>query len=433
MSTINISHPFAFSKSVVKRVHGDSLYRNSFYLMGSTGILAGVGFFFWIIAARVYSPEEIGIGGSLISLAGLLVAIATLGFPHTLIRFLPTSKRPNQKISTSLILTGVFSFLVSIVFWFISKYWLADIHEIIASPLTWLIFSLALLIGTWQQIGSSINVAFQRTQWIMLESTIASLLKLGLAAPLVFLGGYGIFTSNYLGLGVAVTVSFGILAWKYKINFLAGFHKSILREVGRYSMGTYFSNLVGILPAQLLPALIVKQLGAESSAYFFLAQMMVNLLLIIPMANSQILFAQASKEDQSFRVIAIKSLKVQLVLVGLGIASYWLLGGFILQVFGKGYLTETLVTLRILSLMVIPSTISYTFVVRLRVLKRLKIVFWISLLSSIIILSSCILGSRFGLSGVASGYVLGQTLQSIIYVISFFKTSANAQKKVHLK
>src|SRR5260221_1957774 len=67
------------------------LYKNSFYVMASNMVLIGTGFFFWIIAARLYSTAQIGIATSLFSLLTLLSNFSLLGFGSGLMRFLPGS------------------------------------------------------------------------------------------------------------------------------------------------------------------------------------------------------------------------------------------------------------------------------------------------------------------------------------------------------
>jgi len=78
----------------------DSLYRNSIFLMLSTGVMAVFGFFFWITNARLYSSEQVGIGTTLISIMTLISSFSILGLGNGLIRYLPTSERKNKKINT---------------------------------------------------------------------------------------------------------------------------------------------------------------------------------------------------------------------------------------------------------------------------------------------------------------------------------------------
>ena len=50
---------------------------------------AGCGFFFWIVAARLYALEQVGLATALISSLALVALFSTLGFDSSIIRFLP--------------------------------------------------------------------------------------------------------------------------------------------------------------------------------------------------------------------------------------------------------------------------------------------------------------------------------------------------------
>ena len=94
----------------------DSLYKNSIYLILSTGVMAVFGFFFWIINARLYSAEQVGIGTTLISVITLISSFSLLGLGNSLIKYLPTSDKKNEKINTSFTLVGLTSISISIFF-----------------------------------------------------------------------------------------------------------------------------------------------------------------------------------------------------------------------------------------------------------------------------------------------------------------------------
>jgi len=392
----------------------DPLHRNSLFLMGSTAIMAAVGFFFWIVAARLYSQEAIGLAGSLISMSTLLATVATLGFPATLIRFLPTSKRPDEKVSTALLLTGLASVVVGLAFWVISLFILQDLHKLISSPVTWLIFCITIIIGAWQQLGDSIFIAFKRTKWLILQSIIYSFLKFCLVILFTSWLGFGIFVSNFTGMGIAILISYLINVKLYSINLLAGFSSSILKEVGRYSAGSYVTGLIGMFPTQVLPALVTTSLGPESAAHFFLALMMINLLLIIPQASSQMLFAAGSAQPDQLRALTFKSIKLQFGLIVTGITGIWLLGGLVLSFFGASYAQETTSVLRVLSLAVLPMSVSYPLTTRLKIKKQMRILTVLTASGAACILIACLIGSRYGLIGVATGYVIGQSITTII-------------------
>ncbi len=61
--------------------------------------MAVFGFFFWMINARLYSAEQVGIGTTLISIITLISSFSLLSIGNGLIRYLPTSERKNKKIN----------------------------------------------------------------------------------------------------------------------------------------------------------------------------------------------------------------------------------------------------------------------------------------------------------------------------------------------
>ena len=99
-----------------KLLKTDSLYRNSLYLMASTAVMAVLGFFFWIINARLYTAEQVGIGTTLISLMTLITSFSTMGLKNGLIRYLPTSNIKNKMINTSFTIVALMSILISVIY-----------------------------------------------------------------------------------------------------------------------------------------------------------------------------------------------------------------------------------------------------------------------------------------------------------------------------
>jgi O-antigen/teichoic acid export membrane protein len=82
--------------------------------MLSTGVMAVFGFFFWMINARLYSAEQVGIGTTLISIMTLISSFSLLGLGNSLIKYLPTSDKKNEKINTSFMLVGLTSIFIII-------------------------------------------------------------------------------------------------------------------------------------------------------------------------------------------------------------------------------------------------------------------------------------------------------------------------------
>jgi O-antigen/teichoic acid export membrane protein len=76
---------------------------------------AGCGFFFWMIAARLYTVEQVGVATALISALGLVVLFSRLGFDYSIIRFF-SSEDQGSIIGTSLVMTTGACLLTGVIY-----------------------------------------------------------------------------------------------------------------------------------------------------------------------------------------------------------------------------------------------------------------------------------------------------------------------------
>src|SRR4030067_2560894 len=84
--------------------------------MITAGVTSILGFVFWIIVARFYSPSEVGLATALISAVGLLGIFSQLGFQFGLVRYLPGENDKKGMINSSLTIVGLFSLLLVMIF-----------------------------------------------------------------------------------------------------------------------------------------------------------------------------------------------------------------------------------------------------------------------------------------------------------------------------
>ncbi|MEU8661733.1 lipopolysaccharide biosynthesis protein [Actinoplanes philippinensis] len=77
--------------TALRRLSSDSLARNSLLIMATTVSNGGLGYFYWMLAARAVPPNRIGTATALISAATAVSMIANLGAGHMFIQRLPGS------------------------------------------------------------------------------------------------------------------------------------------------------------------------------------------------------------------------------------------------------------------------------------------------------------------------------------------------------
>ncbi|MCK5449892.1 oligosaccharide flippase family protein [Candidatus Pacearchaeota archaeon] len=374
-----------------KKIMSDSLYRNSIYLMFSTGIMTVLGFVFWMIASRMYSTTDIGLATTIISAMGLIVGLSVLGLNIGLIRYLPRSKDKNKKINTCFTLTALASIIIGTIYLLgIEKFSpaLLFIQENLILSFAFILFAVVSSVGT---LMDSIFIAFRETKFILVKNLIFSILKIGGLFAFISLGAFGIFSSWMISLAIALGVLFIILIWKfeYKPNF--AFYDSIVHKMGKYSFGNYIAGFIGGLPLMVLPLMITNMISPETTAYYYMAMMIAGLLFVIPGATTQSLFAEGSfavgrgkelrtkslersglRSDAELNALVWKAVKIISLIMIPAILVTVFFGDWILLAFGKEYAKEGFRFLQILAVSGVFVGVNGVFGMVFRVRKEIK-------------------------------------------------------------
>ncbi|HDK25846.1 MAG TPA: hypothetical protein ENG48_01985 [Candidatus Atribacteria bacterium] len=394
----------------------DSLYRNSIYLMLSTGVMAGFGFFFWIINARLYSAEQVGIGTTLISVITLISSFSLLGLGNSLIKYLPASDKKNKKINTSFTLVGLTSIFISIFFLVFLKTFSPRLLFVRESIIFSLLFILFIVFSSLDIISENVFIAYRSSKFVLIKNTISSIVKLILPIFLVTLGAYGIVVSMGIAMSVAFLVSLVFLIVHFNYSPRPIIDRIVVKRMTKFSLGNYVAGFIGGLPAMVLPILITNSIGAKFSAYFYIDMMIANLLYIIPMATSQSLFAEGSYSETELKVHLKKAIKIISLILMPAILITFLFGKYILLAFGKEYSSEGVIFLRILAISGIFLSINYIGNSIFFIKNKIKLIILMSFIGTSIILSLSIMLIHQNLLGIGVSWLLGQGIISVIYL-----------------
>jgi O-antigen/teichoic acid export membrane protein len=418
---------------------GDSLYKNSIYLMVSSAVMAGFGFFFWLICARLFAAEDIGLATTIISVMGLIASISVLGLNTGLVRYLPNSKDKNNKINTCFTIVALTSIIVSSIFLLgLGKFSprLVFIKENILMSFAFIFF---MVVYSMSSIIESVFVAFRKAKFVLVKNTIFSVVKLGL--PFVFfslgiMGAFGIFSAymsaSFIGFGVVLLIL--IYKFNYKPRFV--FYDSVITKIGKFSFVLYLAGFVGGLSSTLMPLIITNTLNPETTAYYFMAMQIVSLLFVVSSATNNSLFAEGSANVKSLRKNVFKSIWIIAILLIPAILLTFLFGHFILGAFGEEYSTQGLNFLKIMTLSAILVSVNSVFGSVFKVKKRIGGIMVTSIISAVSILGlSFLFMKTYGLIGISYAYIIGQAIVTLTYLSMYkfgkkkYKPEKNIKKK----
>jgi O-antigen/teichoic acid export membrane protein len=393
----------------------DSLYRNSIYLIMSTVIMAFFGFFFWIISARIYSAEQIGIATTLISIISLISNFSLLGLNVGLVRFLPKSNNKNEQISSSFILTILASVVISVLFitgLHIFSPKLLFLRDNFLYMTTFVIFVAALSANT---IMESIFVAYRSAKYTLYKNLLLSIVKLVLPIFLVAFSAYGIFASVGIANVFAFALSLGLLIYNFKYRPRFSLHIQLVKTIASYSFGNYLAGFINILPITLLPIIITNKIDATESAFFYIAMMIANFLFIIPTATAQSLFAEGSHNEEDIKRNTVKGIKMIAFLMLPLILFIILFGNYILLAFGKHYSSNGFLFLQLLAISGVFSSVNAIYEALYKINNRIKELITLSIINTIVILSFSLFFIKLGLTGIGISWMIGQAIITIIY------------------
>lgn len=404
----------------------DSLFRNSVYLMASTGILAFCGFFFWILAARLYSTAEIGLATALISATVLLSNFSLLGVNTALVRFLPGDPRPGRSISTALGVVGAATLIISAVYLLALPHVNPQLSEILSHPVQAGLFLLFMVAVSANTLTDSVFVAWRASGYNLAVYTVFGLLKLVLPVFLVALGAYGIFFSYTASVVAALLLSLFFMVRRFGTSLRPALDRAALRKWSGYSFGTYLANFLSGVPTLAMPSIIIARLGPEAAAFFYVSAMIGELLHIIPSASTQSMLAEGSHDQAALSAHIKKTLRTVYALTIPAVLAVMLLGPFVLYLFGSEYAQQGAWVLRLLALSMLFVGINLVGETILHLDGRIRRLILINLGYVGATIAFALILAPYGLMGAALALLLGQAVAAVPFGLITLRTLRRA-------
>lgn len=402
---------------VWQHFRADSLFRNSIYLMASTGVLAGCGFFFWILTARLYSTAEIGLATALISATVLLSNFSLLGVNTALVRFLPQDRRPDRSISTALAVVSLATLAMSAVYLLLLPLLNPRIADVLSHPLQAGFFLLFMLAVSANTLTDSVFVARRASGYNLIVYTVFGLLKLILPVFLVTLGAFGIFFSYSASVVVALLLSLWFMVRRFGIRLRPALDKGAIRAWSGYSFGTYFANFLSGVPTLMMPSIIIARLGPEPAAFFYVSAMIGELLHIIPSASTQSMLAESAHDADAVRAHTKKTLRTVYALTLPAVLAVMILGPLVLYLFGAEYAREGGWVVRLLALSMLFVGINLVGETILHIYGRIRPLIAINAFYVAVTVAFAFALSSYGLIGAALALLLGQAVAAVPFGI----------------
>ena len=393
-----------------------ALFKNSGALTIGTGTAAILGFIYWWVAARSFSPEVIGTASAFISLIGFIGLIGECGIGTLL-----TGEIVQQRLEHShgLISAAVIaSLLLSLAFGGIALALSGIASGTTLRPRGFDYF--------WVLIGCGLSglslvvdktfVGMLQAGFQMLRQFLFSTVKLGLVvlAALWMSSDTAILISWVAGMAASL-ILVELFMRRTGQSFIYRPDFKLLYTLRRKAAHHYMLDVSAHAPILIMPYLVAVMLSPAANAVFTVTWMVVVISSIIPGALSAVLFPAIQAAPEEYRAKMVLSLGASLLfslLVGLSIYFY---SDKLLEVFNPAYEKIGDSHLRFLGFGVIGHAIKSHVGTAARLNDRMRVAsLWFSLTSLFelaCVTVGCLIG---GLEGLSVGWTSALLIDGVV-------------------
>ncbi|MDQ0750531.1 O-antigen/teichoic acid export membrane protein [Streptomyces africanus] len=397
----------------------DSLFKNAYFLMLSTGVSAVLGLGFWLVAARYYSEEAVGQGSAAIAAMRLLASITATTMIGAVVRFVPRAGRETGRLvwgmyaASSLVVA-----LAAAVFLLTLDAWGAS-YAPLGTPMAGAVFAAACVAWALLTLQDGVLTGLRKAEWVPAGNAVFSVGKLGLLA--VFAGTLpvlGIFVSWAVAIAFS-TLPLGWLIFRRLIPRQAELDREKeppkLRDMGRFLAGDSLGALFSLAMINLLPVMVAVRFSAAENGYFYVAYTVGGTMEFMAINMASSLTAHASHDPRqladgvrgALRRMTLLLVPVVLVLV--------LFAPYILTPFSPDYAEHGSTVLRLLALGALPRVVVELYIGVLRVQGRTGVLAALQgAMCALVLGSAAVLFTPAGIAGAGWAVLLSMTLIAVV-------------------
>jgi O-antigen/teichoic acid export membrane protein len=381
--------------------------------MFSTVASSALGMLFWVVAARLFTTDEVGRASAGVSAISLIGGMGQLGLGSLLIRFVPLI---GSAVGRFLSRIYVMSATICVVLAFGFVVFGAG-RQFLGSGAFWgAAFCVAVLGACVSSLQDGVLTALKRTTWVPVENIAIAVARLGLMPALVATSIVNpVLVAWAVPMVAAVVVItaalFGRLLPQHTRQHAGRVRMPGRRDLIQFISAGYADGLLGNLSSYLPPVIVTAVLGPSANAVFFVPWLVGSVIqgLLWNIASSFVV--EASSDAAHTRTYLRHATRLVLVVcagatVGLVVLAPWLLA-----LLGKAYATGGTTALRLVGLSVPFNCVILTYIVSLLIQRRNWAIFRVTLISSMISVPLFVLGMyHFGVKGVVGGFLVSDVI-----------------------
>lgn len=407
------------------------IFANASALMGTMVVTSGFGALYWLVAARLFTTETVGLSGASIAMMSLLGTAGMLGLGTLLIGELPRQRGQEAAlIATALAVAGSVGAALGVLFAVVAPLIAPNLRDLSGSVATVALFALGVSLTSITMVLDQALLGLLRGSLQLWRNAGFAAVKLVVLAILaLWLGGdswltvYGTWVLGHL-LSLVGLAAFA--AWR---GIWPDWHSlrpraMLLRRFGRAALWHHGLNMALQLPGLTLPVLVTSLLSATDNAYYYASSIVATPFFYGTLALVTALYAVGSRSPAALAERMRFTLRLALAAAVAGNLVLLVGADLLLNLFGGEYADRAAWTLRILGLCVFPIIVKDHFVTLNRIHNRLAGTATLAAAGTAAELLLATLGARIGgLPGLVTGWLIALTLEAIVMAPAVYRAA----------
>jgi O-antigen/teichoic acid export membrane protein len=392
----------------------DPQHRDGLALVLSSGISSAVGLLYWVVAARLFPPDVVGVNTTLISTMTLIGITAQLNLGSALLRFVPVAGRSVRSLVGACYGIAVLTACaLGAVFALGAPWWAPDLVDALGRGPLLAFFLVATPVWAAFAMHDYTLTAIKRATLVPLENLAFSLLKVGFLVAGTVLVFRGVIAASWVlatAVIVLVVAAFLARALRTTADTPPARERIGPRNIAGYVSADWAGGLCTDAVEFGLPLVVLFSLDAVSAGTFSVVWAIAYAFYLVTHGMSQSMVTHVADSPDACHAAVRTMVTKAFTLVVPGVLVVVLGAGPILSIFGPHYAENGTTLLVLCALSAVPNVVVGATVAVARIRRRPIAIFGVPAAVAVVVIPVALaLMPAFGLTGVGIALLAGQT------------------------
>lgn len=402
------------------------LFRSAYSLIFATLVTGALGIAFWILAARLVSPGELGRDSALIAVMGSLTVIAQLNLENTFPRFLPQAERPGRMILKGYAAATAVAVVAAVIAIVIAGGVSDDLAVLRHDPVVAAVWIAGVVLYGLFALEDAVLVGLRAAPWIAVENTVYGVLKLAVLPLLVVAGMTApVFLAWVLPLVVVVAAVSAVIFGRAIPRHTPAPADDRIDSPARMRRFLVLDYLASVFRAAMyaaLPLIVLTTLGADANAYYYVAFSLIMALDLFGYHVATSITAEGAFTPARLRELTRAALVRFSFLLVPAVVVLVVFAPLILLFYGPEYADEGTTVLRLLALGTLVRVVLLVFMGVMRAEGRGEMTALQEGVQCVLAVGlTYVLAQAWGLTGVGLAWVLMNLAVAAVVVPVFIR------------